>query len=218
MKNLTFLISIILFASCADNSTIGKYTKEKLPDDFSYKVIKDESDPAFEKNQITIEINQKISNGQIATLADKLFSSKPKQRRFYMFYIVSGMKVGSGAWATSHFDPEIEIMILGATEQEEEMLDNVTIESGEIIGKWKEVDPVMSCTWIIFLEGDQYKIKAVYMDGSQSTEILSKSNYDNLIRFDYSDNEFGEYLLIEKNGNLGIYDTDGKISESKKVE
>ncbi len=32
------------------------------------------------------------------------------------------MKVGSGAWATSHFDPDLEICILGVSTDQEELL------------------------------------------------------------------------------------------------
>jgi hypothetical protein len=54
----------------------SKYKKEPLPTDFSYKVIEDKSNDALEKNELTLEINKKISVEQIATLADKLFSTK----------------------------------------------------------------------------------------------------------------------------------------------
>ena len=106
MKRLFTLLAFLLtiLTSC-DNDRIGTYTKEPLPSDFSYRVLKDESKPSLEKNQLTVEINEKLTEGQIATLAEKLYKSKDEQRRFYIFYLLPGMKDGSGAWATSHFDP-----------------------------------------------------------------------------------------------------------------
>lgn len=120
MKQLSLLIaSLLLFLISCDSNKIGGYAKESLPSDFSYKILKDASNPALEKNQLTIEINEKISEGQVATLAEKLFKSKDKQRRFYIFYLLPGMKDGVSAWAISHFDPDLKIEIMGATPREE---------------------------------------------------------------------------------------------------
>ena len=141
MKNLilTAFTAVLLLVSC-DSGTIGKYKKEPLPDTFSYNVIEDITNVALEKNKLTLEINQKLTEGQIATHAEKLFNSKEKQRRFYIFYQLSGMKNGSGAWATSHFDPELDIQILGSTTQQDENANKVSKEQidGGVIGKWRE--------------------------------------------------------------------------------
>ena len=83
MKKLTYLLfAFILLISCGENAKIGKYTKEPLPENFSYEIINDESNSALEKNQLEIELSQKLTEGQIATLAEELFNSKDKQRRF----------------------------------------------------------------------------------------------------------------------------------------
>jgi len=106
---LKFIIALALLASlvgCGNSDSTGN---QPLPTGFSYKVLADESNNAAQKNQLTIEISEKISTEQIATLANKLYSTKPKQRRFYIFYLLPNMKKGSGAWAISHFDPELKI-------------------------------------------------------------------------------------------------------------
>lgn len=113
-KLITILFGIILLISCRNNAKIGKYIKEPIPENFLYEITKDESDASIGKNQLEIEISEKLTEGQIATLAEELYNSKKKQRRFYIFYKLKNVE-SSTAWAISHFDPELEIEILDYT-------------------------------------------------------------------------------------------------------
>src|SRR5690606_26529114 len=133
------IISIALFKACFSNKTIGEYKKEDLPDNFEYAIIKDESDSRLNKNQLLVQIPQKLTVGQIATLAEELYNSKPKMKRFYIGYLLPDMKEGAGAWAISNFEPDIKIEILGTTVKGEiKALNNLEKTPGEVVGKWYE--------------------------------------------------------------------------------
>jgi len=50
MKKLALLLfAFVLVISCGGNTKIGKYTKEPLPEGFTYEIIKDESNVVLEK-------------------------------------------------------------------------------------------------------------------------------------------------------------------------
>lgn len=212
MKNLILTaVTIILFLSSCDNGTIGNYKKEPLPDDFTFNIIEDKSNEALEKNQLTIEINKKITVEQIATLADKFFSSKTKQRRFYIFYLLPGMKDGSGAWATSHFDPELEIEIIGSTPQQDtkssQLADAV---DGEVIGKWHE-EQYTSSNYIIYKKDNKIFIKTIFKNGQTSDEELKEKKVNNGIRYEYKEGGFnGEYFILNSDGGLEFYNSENK--------
>lgn len=213
MKNLILVIttSILLLVSC-NSGTIGKYKKEPLPENFSYNIIEDNSNSALEKNQLTIEINQKLSEGQIATLAEELFNSKEKQRRFYIFYLLPGMKNGSGAWAFSHFDPELEIQILGSTSHQDNIVNVKADEKidGEVIGKWRE-EQYTSSNYIIFKKDSKIFIRTIYKNGQTSDEELKEKKVNNGTRYDYKEDGYnGEYFIINKNGELEFYNSENK--------
>lgn len=213
MKNLilTGVTSVILLASC-DSGTIGKYKKEPLPDDFTYNILEDRSNEALEKNELTVEINKKITVEQIATLADKFFSSKPKQRRFYIFYLLPGMKAGSGAWATSHFDPELEIEIIGSTSQQDDNSDKLAdaVIDGEVIGKWHE-EQYTSSNYVIYKKDNKIFIKTIYKSGQVSDEELKEKKVGNGTRYDYKEGGFnGEYFIINSDGGLEFYNSENK--------
>lgn len=213
MKNLilTVVTSVILLASC-DSGTIVKYKKEPLPDDFTYNILEDRSNEALEKNELTVEINKKITVEQIATLADKFFSSKSKQRRFYIFYLLPGMKAGSGAWATSHFDPELEIEIIGSTSQQDDNSDKLAdaVIDGDVIGKWHE-EQYTSSNYVIYKKDNKIFIKTIYKSGQVSDEELKEKKVGNGTRYDYKEGGFnGEYFIINSDGGLEFYNSENK--------
>jgi hypothetical protein len=213
MKNLilTLVTSILLFASC-DNGKIGKYKKEPLPSNFSYKIIEDKSNDKLEKNQLTIELNQKLTEGQIATIAEELLNSRKKQRRFYIFYQLSGMNSDSGTWATSHFDTELDIQILGSTSQQEENANIISNEQidGNIIGKWRE-EKYTSSNYIIYKKDDKIFIKTIFKNGQTSDIELTEKKTKEGVRYNYKEGGYnGEYFVLNINGELEFYNSENK--------
>lgn len=212
MKRLFTLlaISLTILTSC-DYNKIGGYTKEPLPADFSYKVLKDESNLKLEKNQLTVEINEKLTEGQVATLAEKLYKSKDKERRFYIFYLLPGMKDGSGAWATSHFDPDLKIDIIGATPKEEVSANAAADKvEGDIIGKWHE-EQSTSADYVIFKKDNKIFIRTIFKNGQTSDEELKSKKAGNGRRYDYKEDGYnGEYFILNNSGELEFYNNENK--------
>ena len=212
MKRLLTLLtfSLIFFTSCGDNK-FGGYTKEPLPTNFSYKILKDESNVALEKNQLTLELNEKLTEGQVATLAEKLFKSKDKQRRFYIFYLLPGMKEGSGAWATSHFDPDLKIEIIGATPKQETS-ENTAADKvdGEVVGKWHE-EQYTSANYVIFKKDNKIFVRTIFKNGQTSDEELKSKKVDNGTRYDYKEGGTnGEYFILNDKSELEFYNKENK--------
>ena len=210
MKKITsILFTIFLLVSCGENTKIGKYTKEALPENFYYEIVKDESDAVLEKNQLTVEINQKITEGQIATLAEKLFNSKPKQRRFYIFIQLQNR---SGTWAISHFDPELDIQIIGSTSQQDDNANAKADEKidGEVVGKWRE-EQYTSSNYIIFKKDNKVFIRTIFENGQTSDEELKEKKVNTGIRFDYKEGGYnGEYFILNNDGGLEFYNSENK--------
>ncbi len=180
MKRITLLLFTLIFiTSCGDNSKIGKYTKEELPSDFLYNIIKDESDTTLEKNELYVELSRKITEGQIATIAEKLFNSKDKERRFYIFYSLKESEKSSMAWAISHFDPELEITINGSTAIEESNVKKSAGEiDGEIIGKFYE-EEYTSGAYTVFKKDGKTFVKTTFKDGSSMIDEMKEIKVQN---------------------------------------
>jgi len=207
MKTFCGIFLLIFLSSCGNNDMIGKYKKQPLPSDFTFKIIEDKSNDSLEKNQLSIEINQKISVEQIATLADSLYSSKPKQRRFYIFYLLP--ETNGGVWATSHFDPNIVIEILGSTPKQDTASDKISEDfTGDVIGKWHE-DKYTSSNYVIYNKDNKVFIKTIFKDGQVSDEELKEKKEKSGTRYDYKNGGYnGEYFILNENGNLEFYNSE----------
>jgi len=80
---------------------------------------------------------------------------------------------------------------------------------GRIVGKWYE-GQYTSATFIIFEKGSKYFLKQIYKDGSSVDEELVRKKSGNLVRFDYKKKLHGEYFILGENGDLMLYNKEGK--------
>ncbi len=121
------------------------------------------------------------------------------------------MKDGSGAWATSHFDPELKIDIIGATPKEEAAA-NATADKveGEIVGKWHE-EQYTSANYVIFRKDNKTFVRTIFKNGQTSDEELKCKKGSNGIRYDYKEGEmYGEYFILKNSGELQFYNKANK--------
>ena len=212
MKNFIYSIFIIiLFTSCADNSKIGKYTKEPLPENFKYVITKDESNVALEKNQIYVQLSEKLTEGQIATLAEELFNSKDKQRRFYIYYSLINSNDDEMVWAISHFDPELEITINGSTAtQEIKVKENASKVDGKIIGMFYE-EEFTSASYTVFEKDNKIFVKNLLKNGQSTQNEMIESKVENGKKLEFKDGLYnGEYYILTNNNQLEFYNKENK--------
>lgn len=207
-----FFVKLIFGGS--SNATIGHYTKEDLPENFEYRIIKDESSLSIEKNQLQVEINQKLTEGQLATLAEELYNTKDKQRRFYIFYNLKDNENTFMAWATSHFDPELEIAINGSTNTEDnQMLTEAKKVPGNIIGIFNETDRIYSIYTIYENNGKTF-IRMTFKDGESMDNEVEKISTKNGMRYNYKEDvSRGEYFILN-NDILEFYNSENKMFTS----
>lgn len=204
MKKYSLLILLSFLFSC-NSPNIGSYQKDPLPENFSYHITKDLSNATLRKNEIYVEISRKLTEGQIATLAEKFYKEKGTQERFYIFYQLENEENSIVAWATSHFDPELKITINGSTKIEDhDMLVNAEKVEGEIIGIFNEKEYTFGTYTVYKKEGKTF-VKTVYKDGSSSEDEVVASNFQNGIKLTEKEpNGNNEYYIL-KNDVLEFY-------------
>ncbi|MDI1257110.1 MAG: hypothetical protein PSV16_13530 [Flavobacterium sp.] len=193
------------------SSTIGKYKKEPLPDNFKYEITADESNAAVEKNQLKVQLSEKLTVGQIATLAEQLYNSKDKQRRFYIFYTLKTSGDVGVAWAISHFDPELEIKIMGATQAEENLSKkNAGKVDGKILGMFYE-EEFTSCSYTVYEKNGKFYVQTTYKDGGSNVNEMKKSDVENGIKLeDINGNTNGEYYILTKENLLEFFNKENR--------
>ena len=130
------------------------------------------------------------------------------------------MTPGSGAWATSHFNPNLEVKILGTTiEEEKALMGGPKNSSGNIIGDWLDESPYVGAKYTFLKKNGKIIMIRKFKDGSGSEKEMIQKNQSGRLRFEEKGGyDFGEYYLIEKDGNLGAYDKDGLINTMRSIK
>lgn len=82
--------------------------------DEAYSVVDSKIIPGV-KRSLDIRLNKQLSEEELRVIAHKLKAqdSRPYERTFIGYYL-PGMPVNAGYWATTHFNPNLEVRILGA--------------------------------------------------------------------------------------------------------
>ncbi len=202
---LLIIISLSLFAVVpvpAENFEGVKY------------IVMEKSNLGNIKGSIDIRLGEKVTKEFLHKLALELRETESrKYDRLFITYYLPGMTPGSGAWAISHFDPNLKIKILGTTIEEEKVLKGGPKKSsGAIIGEWLDESPYVGAKYTFLRENGKIIMIRKFKDGSGSKEEMIQKNQSGKLQFEEKGgNHFGGYYLIEKNGDLGVYDSDGFI-------
>ncbi|WP_346882860.1 hypothetical protein [uncultured Algibacter sp.] len=211
MNKIIPLLAIIIFFGCANQSN------------YEYTIINEDIDNAFSKINIDIRLAEEVSTIDLRYIALELRKSRSSYDKIWIFYFLPGQEPGNGAWAISHFKPELELEILGASKEATNKM-NLTKVSGNILSSWYDNDPLLSNRKYLVKEKGKTFIKTIYAEskyagsgGELVEEVFEKQQSNGLKRYDYN-NTHGEYYLIEKNGNLGLYDDSGKFKEAIKID
>lgn len=228
MKNyIYFAFGLFLLASCGQSSdkpiesdiSSEKVQQEKtLPDD-SYKILSEienvNSELNINKCNIEIELKEKRSKEELTIIANKLHETRMSYDKLWIFYYLPGMNVGSGAWATTHFTPDLQVDILGTTTEEEIKLNEKANDfDGKLIGEFYE-QQFTSASYTVYEKNNKTFIKMTFKDGSSANDEMKRKPVKKGTRFDYkAGNSSGEYFILTKSDILEFYNKENKMFTS----
>jgi len=157
----------------------------------------------------------------LRNIAYKMKAQDPRNyERIFICYYLPDMKVGSGAWATTHFNPELEVKIIGLTAEQENTLRQLPEDASlDVIGSWLDDTPYLGCRINIFRKDGKIYMENTYKDGSSSIKEIIKKSSERGRKFERKEgSDVGEYYLIDNQGNLQFWDEEGIISTAKKIK
>lgn len=216
---LILLCGLFIFTSCGNPANTneqktGAPTQQsdtEIPTDLTYNILEETSNKALSKCNLDLQLSRKINKNELTALANKLRSTRDQYNHLWIFYTLEGMKVGSGAWATTHFTPDLKVEILGATAEEEKELNKLSknVDGGTTIGQWFE-QQATSATYVYYEKNNKFYMKTIFKDKSSMESEIKKTKVKNGLRLNDIGNTHGEYFLIASNGNLEFYNKEGK--------
>lgn len=189
-----------LTRSSDDNQTkVAEFTVEDQEFNKPYKAV-------FE-----IRVQDRISEDSILSIASDLRNNYPGFQKYFISFWLPGMEIGSGAWATCHFTPELELNVTGLSKQDASSMASNLPKSEKVIGRW--VWEILEGVILTIYESNgQYQMQSDHQDGSSGTEKLSRKG--NIFS---DENDFGEFYKIEPDGRLGMYSRNGRYQLLEKL-
>ncbi len=223
MKNkitYTFLfIFAILFIAKTYSSSFHLMNISKGKN-IRYKIISESPNITSNSDRLKIELYKRVDKQILKKIAMKLRSSRKQYDRLWIWYFIKGIDPNKGAWAVSHFKPEgLVLKIRGVPLSKIDELKKTTVKQNydQILGRWLDDSPSLESLTIIYVDKGNIYVQKNYIDGSSNVDKLIKTQQNGKKRYDKVGNAYGEYFIIEKNGNLELYDKDGKFGEDKSL-
>ena len=187
-----------------------------------YTIIEDENLAHF-KRSVDVRLSKKVSEEALHSIALEIKKlDRQEYDRTFMCYFLPYMVVNSGAWATTHFDPDVDVQILGLTIEDEKSLRGRIFDSTwNIVGMWLDERPYGGAMFTIYLDTDKLYLEWSAPDGVISTDELVEKASSMGRRFEEADGyEIGDYLfyLIDHQGNLQFWGEDGHSATARKMD
>ena len=217
-----WLLSAVLASACSSDSTEEPERRESeqptaavdepppTADNPPYEIIgRDRSGNT--RCSFDVRLEERVPESSIRNIAEEIKRREAEEcERVFIVHYLPGMEVNAGAWATSHFTPNLEVRILGQTVEQANSAPPLL--DGEVVGRWRRDVLPAGCLTIVRRD-DQLIARWDYTDGSNSENSLDESQLpDGRLRFeDQGENAFGEYYIVETDGRIGLYDEDGQF-------
>ncbi len=177
-----------------------------------YQIVKAERRPPI-KASFDIRLEEIVLAADLEHIAREIRSKeRDSYERIFITYYLPDMQIGAGAWATSHWNPSLDVRILGMTaEAQQSLIQKSTLPAGEeLIGRWIDNSPMVSSVIDLVLKPGTIEMRQRFKDGSTRTVpvVLNQGQY-RIGR--------GEYLKINTRGKLEWYDREGLIVTCEKA-
>ena len=175
------------------------------------KIVDISEETSFEssKRSLTVHLAEPIDEATLTSIARSLQSEKPNFGRTYIEYYLPNMVEGAGAWATTHFDPDLNVEILGLSVDEIEQVSNAPTDPN-LIGRW--VAQADGYTIMIRREGNHLLLTRTYADGSEGEHLIRERQAPRGTRYDFiEDSDTGDYFVLRADGDLEARDDLGLV-------
>ncbi|MFH0946109.1 MAG: hypothetical protein V2A76_12995 [Planctomycetota bacterium] len=190
-----------------------------IPSDVSYSIISWSTRSDF-KRSLDVRLNKRVSQQTLRAIALKLKDQDSKEYdNTFILYYLPGMAVGSGAWATTHFNPTLKVKILGLTADEHTRLVEQPVPPGrKIIGSWLDETPMVGRRITIYEAGGKLFLEWTVGDGGTIKHDIVEKRSPLGRRFDkVGGSSFGDHWVLGADGDLQIRDDDGLITTAKSI-
>ena len=182
----------------------------KVPVEVSYPIIKDEDSTLMSptKRMVDVKLNMKVPPAVLREIALEVKSKESRQyeRTFIFVYLPDKVPgVENEPWATTHFNPTLEVKILGLTREAEESLSKLPIRfAGKKVGAWLIEMQNVSNLSLISEDSGTIKLAEILPSGTRFDSEMVELPSARGRRFKKVKGD--EIYEVDPEGNLRMYD------------
>jgi hypothetical protein len=170
------------------------------------------------KVSLTVRLSRKVSHEELETIARSLRKQEGDYKHVFMTYYLPEMAIGAGAWATTHFNPTLDVQVLGLSAETEKRIFSAERRSisGTVLGTWIDEQPFVASRITIREDEGQLFMDRLFKDGSSSQKRLLEQRTPSGRRFaNMEPSPHGDHFILTPDGTLEIRDHDGLVAVAR---
>lgn len=176
---------------------------QQQQESISYTIYSDKSNPPYNR-KVEVILNDRLSVAQLTAIAEAIKASgTDKVDLTFIAYRLSTQSPNSMAWATTHYQPNLEVKIQGLTIEELQAIDKnyKAINYEKVVGTWL-YDAGLKYLKVFYIKDGKLFNDDIFDTGKNTEALkLSKSN-DGSIHIKTKNSQDDEYYTLDNDGNL----------------
>jgi hypothetical protein len=186
----------------------------------NYRVVEDKKTGNI-KRSVTVVLEDKLEEDERQKIADKIKRSDGQnyERTFIEYYIKQ--KNDGNVWATTHYSPDLQVIILGLTRADESNLSKLEPSSSDkkVIGTWLDDWSFIGSKITVYYSKDGKLIfENIYSDGSSTTEMVESNDPRGKKLEAARGNSIGEYYIINASNQLEFWGKNGNYYTARSLD
>jgi len=215
IKFIVILALSLIYAGCSSDSKEKQSIVEENLITTPYTITEDMHKRDI-KRSVTVLLYAKPSKEELEAIALKIYKSDSASyaRTFISYYLNDNSK-DYGYWATTHFDPSLEVKILGLSDEGEKSLLYNNNPDREILGAY--IDPIFGAKRTFFIKNNKMFMELYFDDGSNGIIEMKYLKINDGFRIEEKGkNDSGEYFMLSGQ-ELELRNTSKKLYTTKKI-
>lgn len=208
----TFVGATACTSSDSEQETITGTEDDKIVESSAsiaeYNILEDTVKSNI-KRTVEVELPERLDETELTRLAEHIkgLSNKEVERTF-IGYRIAGTDPNQVYWATTHYNPNLEVKIMGESATNYESMKGQVLPEGDVIGSWM-VNQGLEYRMTAYNKDGKTYLQSMYSDGTSSDDLYMLTETDKGTKLEEEGNEFGEYFIINSEGKLEFWSDNG---------
>jgi len=219
MQKIIILLFTLLLYNCSfktNNEEAEQNTSEEFIELPAYTIIDEDYNLSFNMCNVDVKLQTEVDTNTLKRLAYDIKKDRVDCSFLLIFYYTSESNNRNFVWAISHFEPELRVNIIDSVRISNNDISNaIKLIDGKVLGAWGRDDPLLGDLILVIYSNDKGLFQSHIKGKSQTVYPLIESEKNGKLRFNAKHND--EYYIVEDNGNLSLFDSDGKFYQAEKI-